>query len=403
MMSNESTFHFSSVPNSFSNVLNPLYRAREAALRNGDTIVDLISGNVNHQGIFFPQDLLKEIFLQALPMAKSYQPDSFGQLKAREAVSQYYASHSLSIPAHQILLTPGTSVSYSYCFQLLADPGDEILCPSPSYPLFETIARLAHVHLTSYRLVESRAWEIDLDYLESRITTRTRAIVAISPHNPTGAVTSAEQWTELAAIARRHHLPIISDEVFSEFVYDSVPLPRPAGRDAPLVFTLNGFSKMFALAGLKLGWIAVSGDDPLVKKSMRALELISDTFLPVNEVVQFAVPAIFESGGEFLRSYQAWVKTCHEIAVLSLGNCHALEFVSPQGGFYLTGRIKGESESEDQLVISILDHCKALVHPGYFYDIPPAHIVLTFVQEPATLKKTVNCIGEHLDALLLSP
>ena len=160
---------------------------------------------------------------------------------------------------------------------------------------------------------------------------------------------------------------------------------------------------MYALAGMKLGWMTVSGDDDLVKKSMRALELISDTFLPVNEVVQFAVPAIFEWGGEFLRRYQEWVKACREIAVRSLGNCHALEFVSPQGGFYLTGRIKGESVSEDQLVISILDHCKALVHPGYFYDIPPSHIVLTFVQEPATLKKTVNCIAGHLDALLLSP
>lgn len=402
-MSNERILQFSSVSESFPSLLNPLYIARETALRKGDTIVDLISGNVNQHGIFFPQDVLKEIFLQALSMAKVYQPDSFGQLKTREAVSQYYASHNLTIPAHQILLTPGTSVSYSYCFQLLADPGDEILCPSPSYPLFETIARLARVHLTSYRLVESKAWEIDLEYLESCITTRTRAIVAISPHNPTGVVTSAEQWTELAAIARRHHLPIISDEVFSEFLHESNQLPRPAGRDAPLVFTLNGFSKMYALAGMKLGWMTVSGDDDLVKKSMRALELISDTFLPVNEVVQFAVPAIFGRGGEFLRRYQEWVKDCREIAVRSLGNCHALEFVSPQGGFYLTGRIKRESVSEDQLVVSILDHCKSLVHPGYFYDIPPSHIVLSFVQEPEILKRTLNRIAGYLDSLLLSP
>ena len=111
------TLHFSSVPNSFPTLLNPLYRAREAALRKGDTIVDLISGNVNQHGIFFPQDVLKEIFLQALPMAKIYQPDSFGQLKAREAVSQYYASHSLSIPA-----ASDPADSWYQCFVLLLLP-----------------------------------------------------------------------------------------------------------------------------------------------------------------------------------------------------------------------------------------------------------------------------------------
>jgi alanine-synthesizing transaminase len=396
-MDNEPTLQFSSVPDSFPSLLNPLYRAREAALHKGDTIVDLISGNVSQHKVYFPEDLLREIFLQALPMTKVYQPDSFGQPRAREAVSKYYAAHSLSIQSEQILLTPGTSVSYLYCFQLLADPGDEILCPSPSYPLFESIARLSRVQLTSYRLVESREWEIDLDYLESRITTRTRAIVAISPHNPTGAVTSSEEWTELAAIARRHHLPIISDEVFSEFLYGSIQLPRPAGTNAPLVFTLNGFSKMYALAGMKMGWIAVSGDEDLVKKSLRALELISDTFLPVNEVAQFAVPAIFELGGPFLLSYQEWAKSCREIAVRSLSQCRSLEFVSPQGGFYLTARVKGEAVSEDQLVISILDYCKALVHPGYFYDIPPSHIVMTFVQEPGILRKTMACIAEFIE------
>jgi alanine-synthesizing transaminase len=402
-MSNEKSLQFSSVPESFPTLWNPLYRAREAALRKGDSIVDLISGNVNQHGINFPEEVLREIFLRALPMAKIYQPDSFGQPKARETVSQYYAAHNLSIQPDQILLTPGTSISYFYCFQLLADPGDEILCPSPSYPLFETIARLSRVQLTSYQLVESRDWEIDLDYLESQITTRTRAIVAISPHNPTGAVTSIEQWTALAAIARRHQLPIVSDEVFSEFLHGVGKLPRPAGTDAPLVFTLNGISKMYALAGMKLGWITVSGDEELVKKSLRALELISDTFLPVNEVVQFAVPSIFELGREFLRSYQEWVTACQKTVVRALSKCRSLEFVGPQGGFYLTARVKGEAVSEDQIVIAILDHCKALVHPGYFYDIPPSHLVMTFVQEPEILRRTVACLADYLDTVWLSP
>src|SRR5262249_40138855 len=157
---------------------------------------------------------------------------------------------------------------------------------------------------TTYKLDESNDWAIDLEQLERQIGSRTRAIVLISPHNPTGMVASIEQLNELASIAARYEVPIISDEVFSEFLFSHVSLPRPAWTDAPLVFTLNGFSKMFALPGMKLGWIGISGDEHLVEKSLGALELISDTFLPVNEVVQFAVPGVFSGGQAFLSSYK---------------------------------------------------------------------------------------------------
>src|SRR5262249_50894861 len=149
------------------------------------------------------------------------------------------------------------------------------------------IARLAGVYMRQYRLDESRDWAIDLDHLENQITSGTRAIVLISPHNPTGMVASEDQLRSLAEIASRHALPIISDEVFSEFLFGRDVFPRMAATNAPLVFTLNGFSKMFALPGMKISWMAISGNEALVKKSMAALELISDTFLPVNEIAQF--------------------------------------------------------------------------------------------------------------------
>src|SRR5205814_6440870 len=106
------------------------------------------------------------------------------------------------------------------------------------------------------------------------------AIVLISPHNPTGMVASESELHGLAEIAARHNLPILSDEVFSEFLFSKDSLPRPAATGAPLVFTLNGFSKMFAVPGMKIGWIGLSGDADLVGKTLTALELISDTFLP---------------------------------------------------------------------------------------------------------------------------
>src|SRR5207302_5604535 len=154
--------------------------------------------------------------------------------------------------------------------------------------------------------------------------------ILISPHNPTGMVADDAQLAGLAEIAARHHLPIISDEVFSEFLFGLDKLPRPAATQAPLVFTLNGFSKMFALPGIKLGWMAVSGDAHLVKKSLNVLEMISDTFLPVNEMVQFAVPLIFEHGVEFQRKYAEWLRQCFERAMAGLAD---VDFVRPRGGF----------------------------------------------------------------------
>src|SRR6185295_5544013 len=260
--------HFSLLAQSLAGARNPLYQLHEELQRDGRTVIDLVRGNVNEHGIVFPSDALDAILRDAAESARIYRPDSFGQASARQAVAAYYGE---AIPLGQILLTPGTSVSYWYCFKLLAESGDEILTPQPSYPLFDYIARMCGVRLTHYRLREDRNWAIDLNHLEDQITTRSRAIVLISPHNPTGMVATDSELRGLADIAARHNLPIISDEVFSEFLSGMNSLPRPLATGAPLVFTLNGLSKMFALPGMKIGWIGVSGDADLVEKTRSAL------------------------------------------------------------------------------------------------------------------------------------
>ena len=314
----------------------------------------------------------------ATEATRVYKPDSLGQRVAREAIAQYYGS--LKIPADQIVVTPGTSVSYWYCFKLLAEQGDEILCPQPSYPLFDYIAQLCGVELKYYRLSESSGWAIDLEHLESQISSGTRAIVLISPHNPTGMVADSRQLAKLAEIARRNSLPIISDEVFSEFLFGLNEFPRAARTNAPLVFTLNGFSKLFALPGMKIGWMAISGETALARKALSALELISDTFLPVNEIAQFAVPEIFHRGQQFLKQYVRWIERCRDQAVEGL---KGISFVQPRGGFYITVPI---GTDEERAAASLLEDEGILVHPGYFYDIVPDHLVMTFIDDPAALR-----------------
>jgi aspartate/methionine/tyrosine aminotransferase len=369
---------------------NPLYTLHEDLKSKGIPIVDLVRGNVNEHGIVYPPEILQEILAKAADAARIYRPDSIGQPPAREAIAQYY--EELNIPPGHILITPGTSVSYWYCFKLLAEPGDEILCPRPSYPLFDYIARIAEVQMTHYRLQESRQWDIDLDYLEAQITNRTRAIILISPHNPTGHVAGVNQLRDLAEVARRHSLPIISDEVFNEFIFDIDALPRIAATTAPLVFTLNGFSKLFALPGMKVGWMAISGDEGLVKKSMEALELMSDTFLPVNEIAQFSVPEIFNRGKGFLARYKEWVAACRDAALHGLKE---ISFTPPQGSFYFT---IPTLHDEETTAATLLKNHGILVHPGYFYDIRPNHLVMTFIDHPDSLTEHFTKIAEAIGA-----
>ena len=369
---------------------NPLYQLHERLKTEGTKVTDLVRGNVNEHGIAYPPDILADILKEASGAARIYRPDSLGQRAAREAISRYYGDLNIS-PEH-LLITPGTSVSYWYCFKLLTENGDEILCPRPSYPLFDYIARLAGVFMRQYRLDESQEWAIDLEDLENQITTATRAIIVISPHNPTGMVASEDQLRGLAEIATRHSLPIISDEVFSEFLFGLDSFPRVAAAGAPLVFTLNGFSKLFALPGMKIGWMVITGDEALVKKSTSALELISDTFLPVNEIAQFAVPEIFLRGGEFLKDYKGWVRRCRDAAVEGLSGLH---FVEPRGGFYVTLPV---GRDEEKVASYLLEKDGILVHPGYFYDIKPDHIVMTFIDEPELVKGRFEKIGSRCSA-----
>lgn len=387
---------FSEITNHFQEETNPLYRERDALLAKGKKVIDLVSGNVHHHGILYPQQTLESALKEAAEQARIYRPHPLGQSTAREAISRYYREEGRSIPPDQILLTPGTSLSYWYAFKLFAKPGDEILSPRPTYPLFDAIATLAGVRMIDYRLREADRWAIDLDHLASQITPRTRAIILISPHNPTGAVAAEDEVARLAEIAACHHLPIISDEVFSPFLFRREQLPRPAATNAPLVLTLNGFSKMLALPGMKVGWIALSGEAPLIRKALAALETISDTFLPVNEIAQFTVPALFEGAKTFLPAYQSAIRERARLATDLLSQSDQLSLIPPEGGFYITVRINDPKCDEEEIALNLLQQHALLLHPGFFYDLEPPHLVLSFVSEPSLLKMSLEKLTAYL-------
>jgi|SRR5579863_544760 len=387
---------FSDVASRFQSEKNSLYRERDALLERGESIVDLISGNVSRHGILYPTEILEPILAHAVRGTREYRPDPLGQVAAREAIRGYYQKRGLDIPIERIILTPGTSLSYWYCFRLLCNPGDEILTPLPTYPLFDHIAEFAGIRMVPYPLVEEQGWAIDFDRLEKVITPRCRALIVISPHNPTGRVASAEELGTLAQIARRHQIPILSDEVFSEFLFDDEPFPRAAAASGPLVFTLNGFSKMFALPGLKIGWMALSGEKPWVARAVEGLETLSDAFLPVGELQQFAIPEIFRQSGDFQRSYVEAIQHRCRTALETISRSRALQVVPPQGGFYLCAKISNPNLDEEEVALDLLKTERVLVHPGYFYNLDPPHLVASIVPDPEVLSVAFKKILHRL-------
>ncbi len=382
-------FQLSMLASHFDVPGNRLYEIKNELLKNKKPFVDLVSGNVGAGGIQFPADVLKRALTNALRKTTSYNPDPLGALAARAAICKYYKSESIQVDESQVVLTPGTSLSYLYAFKVLANPGDEILIPTPSYPLFDAIAEICQVKLVPYKLEEGARWRINFEDMEARATARTKAIILISPHNPTGAVATSEEVSRLGKFAAEHSLAIISDEVFAPFVFTKAPFARPMQTQTPLVLTMNGFSKMLALPGMKIGWMLVTGDSAHVDKAMKALDMISDTFLPVNEMIQSAVPYLLNQSKKFQSAYSREIAHRRNLASEILGT------TAPEGGFFFSLPIK-PSLDEEEVVCDLLKKHRILVHPGYFYDMSAKHIVLNFVQKPAVLRKSLETIKRVL-------
>jgi len=375
--------------------MNKIEKIRRKLIAEGRKITNLASGNPADFGITFPEKILEKGFHEFL-QNPVYHAEPKGSLKAREAVAGYYKSRGFKVDPENIILTSGTSESYFHIFRHLLSPRQEILLPNPGYPLFEHLAGLAHAGFSFYSLDQSNGWEIDIHDLESRITESTRAIVIISPNNPTGTVHGEKTLEKVLALAQKHRLAIISDEVFSEFVFDKKPFPRVATMaDDIQIFTLNGISKTYALPGLKLGWIVTTGPD--TAENVEHLELSVDTFLACNSIGQSMLPLIIREGEPFIKSFRNRVEESRNAALKVLSQKKSVSCVKPQGGFYLFAEINDYRDTDEDLAADILEKTGILVHPGYFYDYEKSlHILISCLMEAPKLEEQINTLVKFL-------
>ncbi len=360
---------------------NPLELARQARL-TGAGYIDLTSSNPTQQGLLFPPEVLRAA-AEGYWQARRYAPDSHGSLPARAAIAAYYAGRTppLALGADDIFITASTSEAYGLLFALLADPGDNLLAPAVTYPLFEYLAALRNIELRPYQMIEREGWRIDGHSLLAAANRRTRGVLIISPHNPTGALVSAP----LAELSRLG-LPVICDEVFAPFHYAAPPAPPLASIHPDLpIFTLNGISKLFALPDMKLGWVALS---QAASGYAGRLELLNDTFLGANSLSQHMLPQLFAAGAPFVAAMVARVRGNLDAALATLAGHRRLRASPPDGGYYLFPAVDGWDD-EEALALHLLDH-GVLAHPGFYYgDVPGSHLMISALTEPAAFREGV--------------
>ena len=379
----------SRAPNRFTRALA---RARQAG-----GLIDLTVSNPTRAGIPYPADLLAGL---ADPASLDYAPSPFGLGEAREAVAAEYARRGIAIAADRIVLTASTSEAYSLLFKLMCEPGgSSVLTPAPSYPLFEHLARLDGVEQRRYALEYHGVWGIDRGDLDTAWSTSTRAVLSVTPNNPTGAVLTAADADELVSRCASRAAALIVDEVFCDYpLGDDFEDPPALSAAECLVFRLGGLSKTIGLPQVKLGWIAVQGPGGQVAEALDRLEFICDTYLSVSTPVQIAAPALLTNGSVIRDSIRTRIRGNYAHLRSSLSTSSGAAVLPADGGWSAVIRVPAV-HTEESLVLDLLEHERVVVHPGYFFDFPhEAFLVVSLLTDPVMFSRGLRAIEARIHA-----
>ena len=357
---------------------NKLTQALAARLAAGAPVLDLTESNPTRAELDYPREILRAF---EDPRMLVYEPSPAGAREARVAVSAYYADRGHNVSPDRILLTASTSEAYSYLFKLLCDPGDEVLVPRPSYPLFEFLADMECVKVRQYSMAYHGGWSIE----PPEFSERTRAVVVVNPNNPTGSYLKRAELAALVERCARHGAALISDEVFADYGFgpivcgdeDAERVTTLAAIEECAAFCMSGLSKIAGLPQMKLGWIIANRT-----LAMERLEWIADTYLSVATPVQCAASRLLAAGEGVQRQIRERtahnLKLARELLVGSAGSALAVE-----GGWYLTvqvPRVRGEEE----WVLELLEREGVLLQPGFFYDFDAeGYLVASLLTPPA--------------------
>jgi alanine-synthesizing transaminase len=366
---------------------NNLSQRMDELRASGRTIFDLTASNPTRVGLLYPSAITSAL---AAPEALSYEPTPQGLATAREAIALYYGLSGYNTSSKQLWLTTSTSEAYSLLFKLLADPGDTILIPAPSYPLFSFLAQLESVKLDDYPLFyDGETWRIDTHTLRQK-SKGAKAIIIVSPNNPTGSFLHQDELDVLREIG----VPIIADEVFRDYLFTPAEDAVSSLSDELIApgFVLSGFSKVLGLPQMKLGWILPFGSEDFQREAAARLELLLDTYLSVGAPIQHAAPRLLEMSPMLTGQIQERVlenRNC--VAILTQKNKNTpVTMLGAEGGWYAVLRVPSVL-SEDEWCLRLLEQDAVYVHPGYFFDMEEeAFLVISLLPRPDLFQEGIE-------------
>ena len=353
--------------------------------------IDLTESNPTRAGFDYPADLLVPL---ASTDALRYEPSPTGLPSAREAISGDYRRRALSVPADHIVVTASTSEAYSLLFKLLCDAGDEVLVPQPSYPLFEHLTRLDAVEAVPYELEYHGSWQINLESLVHALSARTKAVLVVSPNNPTGSVASARELSAIGELCVRHGIALIGDEVFADYPLNAEQLSGPSVLALPETADVRSgrsFENYRPAAGqaeLDRPW-----RDRMLSFAKRSIvwRIIGDTYLSVSTPVQLAAARLLDSGAYDPRTdLHANSYRTLNISVGLAGRHPSCTLLNVEAGWYAVIQVPA-TRGEEAIVLELLERDGVLVHPGYFFDFPrEAFLVVSLLPKPDEFREGVD-------------
>lgn len=365
---------------------NALARALARLHSDRVELADLTESNPTRVGIRYPDTLLQAF---ADPSIFVYDPQPFGLPRAREAVAADHARRGTDVQPEHLVLTASTSEAYSWLFKLLCDPGDGVLVPQPSYPLFDYLAALEGVRAHRYFLEYHGRWVIDMASLASAPDT-VRAVLVVSPNNPTGSYLSADELTEVTRICRQRGWALVVDEVFADYPLEAGDAVTDiALRADVLTFSLGGLSKTVGLPQMKLGWIVVGGPASDRDGALSALEIIADTFLSVATPVQVAASHFLSVGALVREAIQQRIRDNLGALRHAAASVPACEVLRVDGGWSAVIRVPSV-RPEERLALELIAQEHIVIHPGYFFDFPrEAYVIVSLLPEPGIFADAV--------------
>jgi aspartate/methionine/tyrosine aminotransferase len=364
--------------------VNALARAVARCREEGTDFIDLTESNPTRAGIPYPDDLLVGL---ATTEALRYEPSPLGMRVAREAVARDCLRRGVVVDPAHVVVAASTSEAYTWLFKLLCNPGESVLVPRPSYPLFEHLTRLEGIETATFDLEYHGRWEIDVASLDAAPDS-TRAVILVSPNNPTGSYVSRREIEQVSARCQQRGWALIADEVFADYALEVTAPPTDlAVRSDVLAFTLGGLSKSVGLPQVKLGWIVVGGPAAARDHALSALELIADSFLSVSTPVQLAACTLLARGADVRAAIRDRIRINLSALREVARSFTACDVPVIEGGWSAIIRVPA-IRSEEALVLGLLEQHRVLAHPGYFFDCRhEAFVVVSLLPPPEAFRE----------------